>query len=160
MAYHPIRNFYLQLIDFGTKLQPFLLLALRLYWGLGFFQSGIGKLQDIAKTREFFASIEIPFPLFNAYLVGCIETIGGIALFFGLAARLLSLPLIAVMCGALATAHFGELIKIFSHSDVFTVASPLTFLIVALVVFAFGPGAFSLDGLLKRYVFKEKATKR
>ena len=51
-------------------LQSPLLLAVRLYWGWQFFQTGWGKLQDIPKVTDFFTSLGLPFPGVTAYVVG------------------------------------------------------------------------------------------
>ena len=56
-----------------SHLQSPLLLAVRLYWGWQFFQTGLGKLMHIPKVMGFFTSLGIPFPAFNAYFVGSLE---------------------------------------------------------------------------------------
>jgi len=40
----------------------------------------------------------------------------------------------------------------FSNSDKFVKADPFPYLLTALIVLAFGPGLFSIDALLKRWV--------
>ena len=57
---------------------PFLL-AVRLYWGWQFAQTGWGKLHNLAKITDFFASLNIPFPPASAHLVAGLEFIGGAA---------------------------------------------------------------------------------
>src|ERR1700744_705982 len=51
----------------GTSLQAPFLLAVRLYWGWQFAQTGWGKLHNLARITEFFRSLGIPFPAFNAH---------------------------------------------------------------------------------------------
>ena len=43
-------------------LQSPLLLAVRLYWGWQFVQTGWGKMHNIVEITGFFASLNIPFP--------------------------------------------------------------------------------------------------
>jgi putative oxidoreductase len=74
-------------------LQSPFLLVVRLYWGWQFFQTGYGKLTNIAKPIAFFTDLGIPFPTVNAYFVSSLECVGGALLFVGLGSRLLALPL-------------------------------------------------------------------
>ena len=67
----------------ATSLQAPFLLAIRLYWGWQFWQSGTGKLADISKVTDYFTSLGIPFPHFNAYFIAYLEAVGGILLILG-----------------------------------------------------------------------------
>jgi putative oxidoreductase len=49
------------------------------------------------------------------------------------------------------TAHHEALINIFNDPKAFVDQPPFNFLLTALIVFAFGPGAISVDGILKRF---------
>jgi putative oxidoreductase len=135
----------------ANALQSPLLLAIRLYWGWQFWQSGWGKLSDISKTVEYFASLGIPAPSLNAHFVALLEAGGGILLIAGLGSRLIALPLIVDMVVAYITADREALTSIFSEPEKFYNASPFTFLLASLVVLIFGPGLFSLDTLIQRY---------
>ncbi len=90
-------------------LQPFFLLAIRLYIGWLLFKAGRGKLMNVEATAATFASWHIPWPMLNVYLSGTVETVGGILLMLGLAARLAAIPIIGNMLVAYATAHPDEL---------------------------------------------------
>src|SRR5260370_8660070 len=87
-----------------SHLQSPLLLALRLYWGWQFFQTGYGKLMHISKIVEFFTTLGIPFPTFNAYFISSLECLGGALLFLGLGSRIIALPLTIDMVLAYITA--------------------------------------------------------
>jgi putative oxidoreductase len=141
---------YSFLVTVAEKFQSPLLLALRLYWGWQFFVGGKGKLLNLDRTVEFFGSLGLPFPLFNAVLASTTECIGGLLLLVGLAARLASIPLAITMVVAYLTAERESLAAIFSDTDKFTSAPPFLFLLTALIIFAFGPGAFSIDWLIAR----------
>ncbi len=129
-------------------LQSPLLLVLRLYWGWQFFQTGKGKLMNLDRTAEFFQSLHIPMSKLNAGLAGGTECFGGLLLLLGLGSRLVSVPLIFTMIIAYLTADLDKVKAIFSDPDKFVTAAPFEFLLVALIVLAFGPGKFSLDWLI------------
>jgi len=135
----------------ASWLQSPLLLAVRLYWGWQFFQTGWGKLGNLAKVVDFFTSLGIPFPAVNAYFVSGLECVGGILLFVGLGSRLIALPLAFDMVVAYLTADREGLQAIFSDPAKFYNADPFTFLMASLIVLAVGPGAFSLDYLIGRW---------
>ncbi len=71
-----------------SYLQSPFLLAVRLYWGWQFAQSGWGKLHHLDKITDFFTSLSIPFPAANAHFVSGLEFIGGILLIMGLGSLL------------------------------------------------------------------------
>lgn len=142
----------------GKGLQSPLLLAIRLVWGWGFFETGFGKLSNHAKTVEFFTGLGLPLPGFNAWIAGGAECVCGLLLLAGLASRAASLPLIATMSVAYLTAHADTLHAIFDDPDAFTSAPPFLYLLSATMVLGFGPGAFSADRILKR-IFEANAAK-
>lgn len=142
------RTAYGLLIRSASYLQSPFLLIVRLYWGWQFFQTGKGKLSDLSQPTEFFASLHIPFPAFNAALVGATECFGGLLLLVGLASRLISIPLTILLCVAYLTADSEALRSIFSDPDKFLSATPFQFLFATLLVLIFGPGAFSIDYLI------------
>jgi putative oxidoreductase len=139
---------YSSLIRASSSLQSALLLALRLYWGWSFFQTGKGKLMNLDQTTEFFSTLHIPFPALNATLAGATECFGGLLLLLGLASRLTALPLIGTMIVAYLTAEIEVVKNIFTDPDKFTAADPFLFLLAAVIILVFGPGAFSLDRLI------------
>lgn len=135
------------LTTIGNFAQPILLLALRLWWGWSFFGTGMGKLKNLSRTAEYFASLHIPMPALNAAVAGSVECFGGLLLMVGLFSRIVSVPLIFTLCIAYVTAERDALNAIFTDPDKFTGATPFLFLLAVLVVFAFGPGMLSLDAL-------------
>ena len=158
-----LTTFYDGLVSLGNRSQVIILaivlLVLRLVWGFEFFRSGLGKWNDIPSVIHFFQTLAIPFPSFNAYFVGTLELVGGLLLFIGLCSRLVGLLLAVNMLVAYATAHTKAVRMIFSEPSLIVDQDPFWFLVTALFVFAFGPGLFSVDALLKRYVFKGKKQK-
>jgi putative oxidoreductase len=134
----------------GGWVQSPLLLVMRLYWGWQFHVTGTGKLTHLHRTAEFFRGLHIPFPTLNACMAGATECVCGLLLLIGLASRLISIPLIFVMVIAYLTADLDKVKHIFSDPDKFVTADPFLFMLTAILVFAFGPGAFSIDWLIER----------
>ncbi|HJW99558.1 MAG TPA: DoxX family protein [Terriglobales bacterium] len=151
---HASRRLYGRLIDLLNHMHSPFLLFVRLYWGWQFWQSGWGKLQDISKPIGFFTDLGIPFPVFNAWFVAFLECFGGILLFLGLASRLISIPLAFDMLVAYIAADREALKSFVSEPGKFYAADPYTFLFAALLVMVLGPGVFSLDYVVARYVEK------
>ena len=139
---------YRWIIVAASWLQHVFLLIIRLYWGWQFHITGMGKLSNIAKVTGYFQSLGIPQPQLNAYLAGCTECFGGLFLLVGLAGRVTALPLIVTMIVAYLTASPDAVKNIFSKPDDFTGADPFLFLLAAVIVFLFGPGLLSADGLI------------
>jgi len=145
------------LVKIASSLQSPLLLAIRVYWGWQFWQSGWGKLQDIAKTIDYFTSLGIPAPALNAHFVAVLEAGGGILLILGLGSRLIALPLVIDMVMAFVTADREALGSIISDPDKLYAAAPYTFLFAALLILVFGPGKLSVDELISRFRKKKLA---
>ena len=141
---------YTAFCNVAEKLCSPLLLAVRLYWGWQFAQTGWGKLHNQARIIDFFTSLNIPFPAFNAHFVSALEFFGGILLILGLASRPIAFLLTGSMFVAYWTADREALFSIFSNPGKFYGADPYTFLFAAIMILAFGPGRFSLDALIEK----------
>jgi putative oxidoreductase len=146
----PLLFMYRRAVAALALLQSPMLLAIRLYWGFQFAQSGWGKFHNIAKIAGFFASLNIPFPAFNAHFVSGLELVGGILLMLGLFSRPIALLLAGNMLVAYWTADREALTSIFSDPGKFYVADPYTFLFASLMVLIFGAGYFALDTLVAK----------
>lgn len=133
----------------GALQSPFLL-AVRLYWGWQFAQTGWGKINNIPKVTGFFTSLGIPFPGLNAHFIAGLEFLGGILLILGLGSRPVALLLTANMLVAYFTADREALLSILSDPDKFTAATPYTFLFASVLVLIFGPGRLALDAWMER----------
>jgi putative oxidoreductase len=135
---------------------PFLLLFVRLYWGWEFMEDGWGKLHNLAKVTEYFASLNLPAPAQTALFVSIIELAGGMLLAVGLFSRLTGLVLTVNMLTAYVTGDREALLSIFTAPDKFSAAAPYMYLFASLVVLIFGPGKFALDTLFDRLIRKRK----
>src|SRR5579884_2087334 len=134
--------------EIASSLQSPLLLAIRLFWGWQFMLTGWGKFHRIPGVIDFFRSLGIPAPAFNAYFVSGLELVGGVLLMLGLVSRWIALPLTIDMIVAYATADREGLTALFSFlrhpltadTDKFVNAAPFGFLLASLIVLIFGPG--------------------
>lgn len=144
----------------SDKLQSPFLLAVRLYWGWQFAQSGWGKLHRLDGVTDFFASLNIPFPHLNAVLVSNLEFFGGLLLILGLASKLTGLILTGNMLVAYITADREALGSIISDPGKFYAADPYTFLFASIIILIFGAGIFSADALIARLTNKPEAKVR
>jgi putative oxidoreductase len=121
-------------------------LITRVAIGWVFVESGWGKLHNLEGVQQFFTSLGIPFPQYQAPFVAGTELVCGIFLIVGLLTRFASVPLIATMVVALLTAKrediasFGDL----AGSSEFLMAVGLLWLVF------YGAGVASLDRLVFR----------
>jgi putative oxidoreductase len=134
----------------ASSLQSPFLLAVRLYWGWQFAQTGWGKLQHLPKVTGFFTSLGIPAPAFSAFSISWLEFLGGICLALGLGSRVFALLLATDMLVAYWTASRPALFSIFSDPGKFYSDDAYTFLFASLLILIFGPGKFAIDELLRR----------
>jgi putative oxidoreductase len=143
-------------VAIGNLLQHPLLFMFRLNWGWQFFITGQGKLTNHHNVALFFASLGIPEPGLNAWLVGGVECIGGLFLLIGFASRPAALLLTANMIVAyLAVADFrAAVFGIFKDPVPFLSSDPFFFLLTALLILCFGPGLISVDSIIAKILDK------
>ena len=141
-------------LDASSSLAWLPSVAARVALGTVFVQSGWGKLHDLPRVVEYFASLGIPAPQLQAPFVAGVELAGGALLLAGLFTRVASVPLAATMVVALLTAKRAD---IASASDLFGMVELLYLLLLGWLS-AFGAGALSLDALLaRRFAAEEEA---
>jgi putative oxidoreductase len=116
----------------------------RLTVGLVFIGTGWGKLHSLSDVTEFFTTLHIPAPAFNARLTAATEFFGGLAVLLGLGTRLVSLPLAFTMVVAIATAKRGDITGLTSLVGFEEWSYLVLFLWLALA----GAGPLSLDRLI------------
>ena len=141
---------YEALNKIASSFQSLFLLAVRLYWGWQFAQTGWGKLQHLPKVTNFFASLGIPAPGFMAPAISWLEFVGGIAFALGIGSRFWGLLLAGDMVVAYLTAGRQNLLAIFSDPGKFYGDDAYTFLFASALILIFGPGRFSLDAIVQR----------
>lgn len=134
-------------------------LLTRLVIGQAFFFTGRGKIQNFANTVSFFTDLGIPMPELNAAIVSHLEYYGGMALIAGLLTRIVAAGLLSTMVVALMTADKETFLAALKGTGEATLTdvTPLVYLMFLLWLVLFGPGALSIDALLKRWLTKSGA---
>jgi putative oxidoreductase len=119
---------------------------LRLTVGMIFVVTGWGKLHTLDKVTEYFGSLGIPMPGFNARLAACTEFFGAILMMAGLGTRLVALPMGFTMVVAILTAKREEL----DGLNALLGFEEWHYLVMCIVLVLIGPGPLSLDALIAR----------
>ncbi|HEX8925311.1 MAG TPA: DoxX family protein [Terriglobales bacterium] len=86
-------------------------LCLRLAVGLVFLTQGILKYIDPNMGVNRFARIGFPQPYFTAHFVGAFEMVCGALVLLGFATRIAAVPLLIVICTAIASTKIPELAR-------------------------------------------------
>lgn len=127
---------------FLDRLRPAALLLLRCGLALVFIYHGYPKL--FGNTATFVRAFsEIGIPSYFVYIVGVVETFGGLMLALGLGTRLAAPLLLIDMCGALWKYNFNEGIYAVREYEL-----PLTLGLAVLLLATTGAGPLSLDDLV------------
>ena len=156
---NPIVRLYRTIIAFAGHLQSLVLLLLRLSWGYQLAESGYGHLTHVQDTVEQFIRWGVPAPHLSVYVSGLTELAGGILLMLGLGARLIAIPLVFNFIVAIVSASRGDIAKAFHDKgllggwDQIVNDTAFPFLMLALLMVAFGAGKASLDYLLGAKMF-------
>lgn len=157
-----IQSTHAALVKYASLLlQPLLLLAFRVHWGLAFFRDGKGKLMNHDAVAQYFTeSLQLPFPELSAWIVGVVELVGGVFILVGLFSRPVALVLTVNMLAAYLSVEADRtaLLGVFADAQSFISAEPFFYLLTAALVLAFGSGALSLDALLCKFWGKGRAS--
>jgi len=106
-----IKKSYTLIFTLVNYLQSPFILSVRMYWAGLFSSTGYGKIGNILRVMDFFPSLNVPYPLFNVYLVAYTYCVGGAILFAGLASRIVkpsfSYSRIRTSSMLLTHTHFG-----------------------------------------------------
>ena len=125
------------------KLQPVALLLLRLGLALVFLYHGAPKL--FGDTGKFVAAFEsLGLPSYTVYVVGVVETLGGLLLGLGLYTSIAGVFLLLDMCAAMWKYNFNEGIYAVREYEL-----PLVLGLAALAIATTGAGPYSIDRLLR-----------
>ncbi len=111
-----------------------------------FMGSGMGKLNHLERTINYFASLGMPFPSIITPIVAAVEVICGCAILLGLVTRLAAIPLIGVMLVAIRTAKWDEFT---GFSALFGMSEYLYIVLLVWLVIQ-GPGRISVDYIIKK----------
>jgi putative oxidoreductase len=119
----------------------------RIVVGVVFVQSGWGKLHDLPSVTEYFASLGLPNPGFQAALASTTELVCGALLLAGLATRFAVVPLIITMCVAIRTALWDQVDGI---ASTFSMIEGL-YIVLCVWLGTTGAGPLSIDARLARW---------
>jgi putative oxidoreductase len=151
-----VRKLYDLFVRVASSLQSPFLAIIRVYWGWQIAQNGWGKLHNLTRVTEFFASLGLPAPGLTATFVASFEFVGGILLAVGLLSRIAALGLVIDMTTAYITADREAFLSFFSDPNKFAAADPFIFFLIGLLILIFGPGKISVDALGER-ILKKRA---
>ncbi len=123
---------------------------IRLAVGLIFLTQGVLKYIDPNMGVIRFTKIGFPHPYFTAHFVGTFEMICGFLVLLGFLTRFAAIPLLIVICTAIATTKIPELSR--SHQGFWFMVSDaradFAMLMSLLFLLRTGAGSWSLDALL------------
>jgi putative oxidoreductase len=139
----------------ARAVEPLAPLVTRVVLGHAFFLTGLGKLRNLDRTTDFFASIGLPLPGANAVLVGVLELLGGLCLVLGLGTRLFAALLAGTLAVALMTADRNAFLHALPGGQALGVAA-FAFLLFLVWILAAGAGPLSADRLLARRLARGK----
>lgn len=145
-----IKKLYLIWADKMEMLRDISPLMFRLILAYGFYEPAKNKIADVHAIGDWFASMELPAPYFQAYLATYTECAGVILLILGLGTRIISIPLLITMIVAIKTVHWENG---FAASDNgFEI--PLYYMAMLLSLLFTGAGKISLDHLIVKRLEK------
>ena len=128
-------------------LEDIALLVLRVFMGATFFIYASKKIQSYDNYVALFSDkLDLPLPLLNLYLVIGVEAIGGILLIAGFLTRIITIPLIITMITAFFLINLNNG---FAASN-FGIEVPLAYISILFLLFASGPGKYSIDGVFSK----------
>jgi putative oxidoreductase len=129
---------YAALLDKLKDLPP---LIFRLILAKAFYGPAMKKITDFDGTAAWFERLEIPFPLFNAYLAGITEFMAIWLMILGLGTRIIALPMIITLLVAVYTVHTGD-----GYNGM---KIQLFYMAMCFFLMVYGPGRISADYLIK-----------
>ena len=135
----------------GMTAEALLAITIRLAAGVVFVSFGVGKFTDHRSEVMSFVHYGVPLAGVTVWIVGLVETIGGLMLVAGIFTRWAAAALAGDMIGVIATA--GRVDGGWLNLGL----APLL-LVGMLWVLWTGPGALSLDGLIARRRLRLRST--
>ena len=129
----------------SLKFNDIFFLLMRITIGIVFIQSGWGKIHNIEKVIGYFTELNIPLPIFSAYLTAWTELISGLFLFAGFLTRVSSISIFIIMFVAILTT---QLTNIESWTDILGTIEFL-YALMCLGLILIGAEKISVDQVIK-----------
>lgn len=143
MSLKSIYTNYTHALDKLKDLGP---LIFRLLLAYGFLEPAWNKIQDVHAIGDWFASMNLPAPYFQAWLATLTECLGIILLTLGLGTRIIAIPLIITMIVAIKTVHWENGFSAGNNGY----EIPFYYALMLLSLIFTGSGKISLDYLISR----------
>lgn len=135
--------------SFRGKGVSFLILCLRVFFGVLFFTHGIDKIANFNELSETFPNI-LGFGSYMSLMLSIFcEFCCSLFLITGLLVRLTVIPMIISMAVAFFDVHDG----LFPQGEL-----ALIYLVMFVILYITGPGRFSVDFLIDKKIQKERGT--
>ena len=135
--------------SFRGKGVSFLILCLRVFFGVMFFTHGLDKLANFNELSQTFPDV-LGFGSYMSLMVSIFcEFCCSLFLIAGLMVRITVIPMIISMAVAFFDVHDG----MFPQGEL-----ALIYLIMFLILYITGPGRFSVDYLIDKKIQKERNT--
>jgi len=127
-----------------------------------FFWEGVLKFVYVNQGVGRFTKLGIPFPVFTADFVGCLEIVGGLLLMLGLLTRVIAIPFVIEMIVAMLSTKISLYLgtsplplppappKIGVWAVLHEIRSDYAQIMVSLFLLINGPGKWSIDALLDK----------
>ena len=138
------RTLYEQSAIFFKRFDDLAIFFLRAVLAWGFFNASIMKWEDMDSFAEWLSTMNIPEPLFMAYMIATLEIFGAILLMTGVLVRLTTIPLIFIVSGAVFLVHIDNGFDCIDNG--FEI--PLYYLTMLLVLLTKGGGKLGLEYLI------------
>lgn len=135
-------------LDFFARINWAGPLAVRLFFGYFWLETGWAKLHNLDGATQRFVDWGIPHAAFNATLSAGTEFVGGLFLMSGLFTRLTSAAMLFNMIVAIALV----VIKNVNTFDDFIELDEVTYILIFFWFIVAGPGKVSLDTLVSRWL--------
>ena len=141
---------------------PRSVILLRLMAGGVFFWEGVLKFVYVNQGVGRFTKLGMPFPVFTADFVGCLEIAGGMLLMWGLLTRVIAIPFVIEMIVAMLSTKISLYLgtsplplppappKIGVWAVLHEIRSDYARIMVSLFLLINGPGKWSIDALLAK----------
>ena len=137
--------------SFRGKGVSFLILCLRVFFGIMFFAHGLDKLANFNELSQTFPNV-LGFGSYMSLMVSIFcEFCCSLFLITGLMVRITVIPMIVSMAVAFFDVHDGML----PQGEL-----ALIYLIMFLILYITGPGRFSIDFLIDKKIQKERSEER
>jgi putative oxidoreductase len=150
-----LSGLYTRFAKFAGTLQSPLMLLIRIYIGYQCAISGLAHLNHFDATVKQFQEWKIPAPHLSVAVSASTELVGGTLLLLGVASRLICIPLIINFLFAMIQTDLAypgsrtALQHIWNNQDIILKDTAFPFFAAAVFVLVYGPGWFSVDGLIK-----------